>query len=97
MVELAQREEIEYGDSPSKVIEWFNARLEEGTSKVYVARGWCKRCGICVTFCPVKALDRDSDGVPVVFEDACISCGTCEIMCPDYAIVVSGLKAKQGK
>jgi len=97
MVEIALREEIEYGDSPSKVKEWFEARIEENKSKVYVAKGWCKRCGVCIAFCPVKALDRDSDGVPVVFEDSCISCGTCELMCPDFAIVVSGLKTKKGK
>lgn len=92
-----EAEEIQYGDTPSRVREWFAEKLEENEHKVYVARGWCKRCGICIAFCPVKALDRDSEGVPFVYDDTCISCGTCEIMCPDFAIVVSRLKEKTTK
>jgi len=91
-----ENDEIQYGDTPSHVLEWFNRKLSENKQKVYVARGWCKRCGICVAFCPVKALDRDEEGVPYVLNDICISCGTCEIMCPDHAIIVSELKAKKG-
>jgi len=86
--------EIQYGDTPSRVNEWLAEKLEENKQKVYVAKGWCKRCGICISFCPVKALERDGEGYPYVLNDLCISCGTCELLCPDYAIIVSRLKKK---
>lgn len=55
--------------------------------KVDAAR--CKSCGLCVEFCPKKALSI-SDAVsktgyaPVqVDEKKCIGCGICFYICPD--------------
>ena len=95
MTDHIEATEIEYGDTPVKVIEWFKEQLKSGNHKVYVAKGWCKRCALCITFCPVKALDSDKDGVPFVYDDKCISCGSCELICPDYAIMVANLKEKK--
>ncbi len=86
--------EVIYGDTPSSVLCWLGGCLEDGRDKILVARGWCKKCGICMSICPVKALDRDEEGYPIVDNDKCISCGNCEIMCPDFAIAVSCLKEK---
>lgn len=86
--------EVKFGDSAEKVLNWIAEKLETTDDKIILARGWCKRCGICIAFCPVKALDRDNEGCPVVDNDKCISCGTCELMCPDYALTVTGLKSK---
>jgi 2-oxoglutarate ferredoxin oxidoreductase subunit delta len=54
-----------------------------------IYKAWCKACGICVAFCPAGVLARDEAGYPYVKEpDKCISCGWCEIRCPDFAITV---------
>ncbi len=62
------------------------------TVKVY--KGWCKRCGICVAFCPRQALETDKDGYPSLKDPrGCDGCGLCELMCPDFAIVVENAKS----
>lgn len=59
-------------------------------SKIAIYRGWCKRCGICVAFCPHQALAEDEDSYPFLKESAkCNRCGLCEMRCPDFAIVVT--------
>jgi 2-oxoglutarate ferredoxin oxidoreductase subunit delta len=48
---------------------------------------WCKGCGICVAFCPRKALRLVGEKSAVDF-DRCVLCGLCELYCPDLAITV---------
>jgi len=56
---------------------------------VDVYRGWCKKCGICIAFCPHHVLSTDEEGFPVVTNaEACTGCRWCELRCPDFAIVV---------
>lgn len=56
-----------------------------------VYRAWCKRCGICVSFCPKEALEKDDKGYPRwKNREACVVCGLCELRCPDFAIEVLG-------
>ena len=55
-----------------------------------INKKYCKGCGICVAFCPKQELKLDELGK--VYEKApenCISCGQCELRCPDFAIQVS--------
>lgn len=50
----------------------------------------CKGCGICTEFCPKKILVIDEMGkVKAINELECITCGQCELRCPDYAISVT--------
>ncbi len=56
-----------------------------------IKRQWCKGCGICVEFCPKKALALDKDRkVYVANPGACSGCNLCEMRCPDFAISTSG-------
>ena len=64
--------------------------IPRGTmNKVDVYKGWCKKCGICIAFCPRKVLSAGEDGFPVATSpEACTGCRWCELRCPDFAIVV---------
>lgn len=61
--------------------------------------GLCKSCGLCIEKCPVKALSFDVEnnqylGMPAVKckAEICIACRTCENICPECAIKVTGKK-----
>ncbi|MFP3898443.1 MAG: ferredoxin family protein [Dehalococcoidia bacterium] len=57
------------------------------TIEVYQA--WCKKCGICVAFCPQQVLQLGPRSYPVaVYPERCTACHLCELRCPDFAIVV---------
>ncbi|OQX88343.1 MAG: hypothetical protein B6D65_06015 [candidate division Zixibacteria bacterium 4484_93] len=61
-------------------------RYPEG--KIVVFEKWCKRCGICVAFCPTGALAEDERGVPyLATPDKCVLCAQCWLRCPDFAII----------
>ena len=55
----------------------------------------CKECGICISICPTKVLEKSSQlnrfgyhpPEPVHIEK-CIGCRLCEYNCPDFAIFV---------
>ena len=56
-------------------------------SPVFIYYEWCKKCGICVAFCPTKCLNKKADGTPIVeFPAKCVHCETCDRLCPDFAI-----------
>jgi len=71
------------------MVETKDVKKKKVEPKIDIYKAWCKACGICVAFCPTGALARDETGSPYVKEiDKCISCGWCEIRCPDFAITV---------
>jgi 2-oxoglutarate ferredoxin oxidoreductase subunit delta len=75
-----------------------SAGQENGEEKAHVFEAWCKRCGICVAFCPTGALTSDKDGFPVLtFPEKCTQCGMCELRCPDFAIAVRPREKKESK
>jgi 2-oxoglutarate ferredoxin oxidoreductase subunit delta len=71
-------------------------RKRKNTIEIYKA--WCKRCGICVAFCPAGVLGQDDSGYAYVKDlDKCIGCHLCEMRCPDFAIHVRTPKKEKAK
>jgi 2-oxoglutarate ferredoxin oxidoreductase subunit delta len=60
-------------------------RLVKNKELVIIEK-WCKGCGICVEFCPVKVLELKNGKVRLIDADKCTKCGLCELRCPDFAI-----------
>jgi 2-oxoglutarate ferredoxin oxidoreductase subunit delta len=68
-------------------------RVPHGVIHVLVER--CKGCGWCVEFCPRQVLEVsdyiNSKGYhppKATRHQACVSCGLCELLCPEFAIYV---------
>jgi len=72
------------------------AKKEKYNIEVY--KSWCKKCGICVAFCPAGVLAQDDSGFPYAKEpDKCTGCQLCALRCPDFAINVTSPKKKEPK
>ncbi|MDD4503765.1 MAG: 4Fe-4S binding protein [Clostridiaceae bacterium] len=67
---------------------------EIANDKIVIKPAWCKGCGICVAFCPTKALALKNEKVVMNDVDKCTQCGLCELRCPDYAIYL-GVKKNE--
>lgn len=54
----------------------------------------CLGLGDCVGVCPVDAIKMGSDGLPVVDENKCVSCGNCVKTCPKslYLLLPASVK-----
>ena len=63
--------------------------------EIHVLAERCKGCGWCVEFCPRGVLEV-SDQINTkgyhppkgTKQTACVSCGLCELLCPEFAIFV---------
>jgi 2-oxoglutarate ferredoxin oxidoreductase subunit delta len=65
-------------------------KVAPGENPITTYPAWCKKCGICVAFCPKNVLDTGPDGGPVPARpEDCIRCHMCELRCPDFAISVA--------
>jgi len=87
----------EWGQRVRRLLPSFDASIQRSADgngatmkKIDVYKGWCKKCGICVAFCPKKVLTADKDGFPVAaHSESCTGCRWCEFHCPDFAVVVT--------
>ncbi|HEY89271.1 MAG TPA: 4Fe-4S binding protein [Thermoflexia bacterium] len=71
------------------------AQVQVPRGQVYIIPERCKGCEICIEFCP-QAVLQESEAVnakgyhyPEIVpgkEGACIHCGFCTIICPEFAI-----------
>ena len=68
-------------------------------SKVNIDFSRCKGCYLCVSVCPKAVLAPSSELgakgfeiVQIVNGEACIGCGACYKMCPDYCIEIRDQK-----
>lgn len=53
---------------------------------VTINHNYCKVCGLCVSFCPVKNLEICENRLNELGK--CIACRACETYCPDIAITI---------
>jgi 2-oxoglutarate ferredoxin oxidoreductase subunit delta len=69
---------------------------EERTLKrkgiVHINHEYCKRCSICVNFCPVKNLEIRQQKLMEL--ERCIACRMCQRYCPDMAIEIEEIDAE---
>ena len=52
----------------------------------------CKKCGICISECPVGAIFKNKDGQTVINGSKCIGCGKCKNSCPNNAIEIFAVR-----
>jgi 2-oxoglutarate ferredoxin oxidoreductase subunit delta len=70
-------------------------RRKDVMKKIFINADYCKGCLICVECCPKNILKASSSINPKGYTlpeasntERCTGCGTCEIVCPDFAIAV---------
>jgi len=58
-------------------------------ANVAINKDLCKKCAICVHFCPKEVFTIDQDGYPLISRlDKCTGCRLCFLRCPDFALEV---------
>jgi 2-oxoglutarate ferredoxin oxidoreductase subunit delta len=75
-------------DAPEKMEVELPEIKESGdkSSPVIIYYNWCKKCGICVAFCPTGCLGRKAEGSPIVLApEKCTHCENVDLLCPDFA------------
>ncbi len=55
------------------------------TSKPFIKQKACRKCGICISWCPVDAINMNETGA-VIDENKCIGCGQCISVCSCKAV-----------
>ncbi len=62
---------------------------------IEITLDWCKGCDLCIQRCPVDALELSDKlnkrGIyppKLKEENECNFCKLCELICPDFAIIV---------
>ena len=70
-------------------------RIKLGRYRIRVLKDRCKGCRFCVELCPRQVLhestELNSKGYHLVYADsdnACLNCGLCELICPEFAVSV---------
>ena len=70
-------------------------KVKPARYEVHINRELCKGCRFCVEFCPRHVLHESAEmnkkGYRVVSArqaNACLDCGLCELVCPEFAITV---------
>ncbi len=69
------------------------AKAKEKKTKIQINEKWCKKCGICIEFCPSHVYAAGVLGEPrAAHLEKCTQCRLCEIYCPEFCITVSAEK-----
>lgn len=66
------------------------------THPVDIFEPWCKKCYLCVEFCPNEVFEIIETGAVIVkHPENCNQCTICALHCPDYAILLEPKKKKE--
>jgi 2-oxoglutarate ferredoxin oxidoreductase subunit delta len=71
--------------------------MAKATAKAIADVNLCKGCRLCVGACPVNAIEPldeiNKKGYKIinVNQEACIGCGQCYTICPDYVYTIKTL------
>lgn len=78
--------------------------VEVPLGKVNIIKERCKGCAFCVEYCPENVLElsevynKKGYHPPYVKNtEACLNCGLCEMLCPEFAIWPTLKKMVKGK
>jgi len=70
--------------------------IEIVRGEIHIVKDRCKGCGFCVEYCPRDVLEISDEfnikgyHPPYVKNgNACLNCGLCEMLCPEFAIFVT--------
>ncbi len=85
---MSSDNEMNSNATPKDVKEILEEKLSNPKEALFIYPGWCKRCGICIAFCPHKALEWGKNGAPSLINDKCKKCSMCEYRCPEFAITI---------
>lgn len=68
-------------------------KFKKHKGKITILEERCKGCKFCIEFCPRGVLEESDKFNPkgyhpprVINEEACVACGLCGLICPDFAI-----------
>ena len=85
-----------------KPLDADKVKVPHGELHIIVNR--CKGCRFCVEYCPRDVLEMAEDfnvkgyHYPVVAEgkeDACVNCGFCRLICPEFSIYTEEIDAQE--
>lgn len=57
-------------------------------AKPVVDKEKCNSCRMCIEICPLQLFEMDENGKAAVKKGGCIGCKSCEMQCPNSAIMV---------
>ena len=79
-----------------------SATIARKRGVLHIIEDRCKGCAYCVDFCPRDVLARSQrfnmkgyHPPDIPNPDACVACGFCELVCPEFAIAVEEIGAKE--
>jgi len=77
-------------------------KLQIPHGEIHIIRERCKGCGFCVEYCPKDVLELSTEfnlkgyHPPAAKNaEACVHCGLCELLCPEFALFVLEKKEEQ--
>jgi 2-oxoglutarate ferredoxin oxidoreductase subunit delta len=68
-------------------------KVKVSHGEIHILQDRCKGCAFCVEYCPRDVLEMSSEFTQKGYHppfvrnpESCVSCGLCEMLCPDFAI-----------